>query len=186
MLETGEFERLGSSRTRKVDVRILSATNSDLQAEVGAGRFRQDLLFRLNTIEIHVPALRDRPEDIPRLADHFLRIHAQKYRKPLTGFAPRALQAMLEHSWPGNVRELDHAVERAVLLAQGDAIQAADLGLRRSSDGAPRLEELSLEEVEGLLVQKAMARYSGNVSEAARALGLSRAALYRRLEKHRI
>jgi DNA-binding NtrC family response regulator len=186
VLETGEFERLGSSRTRKVDVRILSATNADLQAEVAAGRFRQDLLFRLNTIEIHVPSLRDRPEDIPRLADHFLRIHAQKYRKPLTGFAPRALQAMLEHSWPGNVRELDHAVERAVLLAQGDSIQAADLGLRRSSDGAPRLEELSLEEVEGLLVQKAMARYSGNVSEAARALGLSRAALYRRLEKHRI
>ena len=186
VLETGEFERLGSSRTRKVDVRIISATNADLQAEVAAGRFRQDLLFRLNTIEIHVPALRDRPEDIPRLADHFLRIHAQKYRKQLTGFAPRALQAMLEHSWPGNVRELDHAVERAVLLAQGDSIQAADLVLRRSSDGAPRLEELSLEEVEGLLVQKAMARYSGNVSEAARALGLSRAALYRRLEKHRI
>ena len=186
VLETGEFERLGSSRTRKVDVRILSATNSDLQAEVAAGRFRQDLLFRLNTIEIHVPALRDRPEDIPRLAEHFLRIHAQKYRKPLIGFAPRALQAMLEHSWPGNVRELDHAVERAVLLAQGDSIQTTDLALRRSSDGAPRLEELSLEEVEGLLVQKAMARYSGNVSEAARALGLSRAALYRRLEKHRI
>ena len=186
VLETGEFERLGSSRTRKVDVRILSATNADLQAEVAAGRFRQDLLFRLNTIEIHVPALRDRPEDIPRLAEHFLRIHAQKYRKPLIGFAPRALQAMLEHSWPGNVRELDHAVERAVLLAQGDSIQTTDLALRRSSDGAPRLEELSLEEVEGLLVQKAMARYSGNVSEAARALGLSRAALYRRLEKHRI
>jgi DNA-binding NtrC family response regulator len=186
VLETGEFERLGSSRTRKVDVRILSATNADLQAEVGAGRFRQDLLFRLNTIEIHVPPLRNRPEDIPVLAGHFLRIHVQRYRKHLTGFAPAALQAMLEHSWPGNVRELDHAVERAVLLAQGDDIHAADLGLRRSADGAPRLEELSLEEVEGLLVQKAMARYSGNVSEAARALGLSRAALYRRLEKHRI
>jgi DNA-binding NtrC family response regulator len=186
VLETGEFERLGSSRTRKVDVRILSATNADLQAEVAAGRFRQDLLFRLNTIEIHVPPLRDRREDIPVLAGYFLRIHLQRYRKRLTGFAPPALQAMLEHSWPGNVRELDHAVERAVLLAQGDSIQSADLGLRRSSDGAPRLEELSLEEVEGLLVQKAMARYSGNVSEAARALGLSRAALYRRLEKHRI
>jgi DNA-binding NtrC family response regulator len=184
VLETGEFERLGSSRTRKVDVRILSASNADLHAEVAAGRFRQDLLFRLNTIEIHVPPLRDRGEDIPLLAEHFLRLHSQRYRKGALRFEPSALQALLEHSWPGNVRELDHAVERAVLLAQGGAIRPGDLALRRGADAVPRLEEMSLEDVEGLLVQKAMARYSGNVSAAAKALGLSRSALYRRLEKH--
>jgi len=184
VLETGEFERLGSSRTRKVDVRILSASNADLHAEVAAGRFRQDLLFRLNTIEIHVPPLRDRREDIPLLAEHFLRQHAQRYRKSPLRFEAAALQALLEHSWPGNVRELDHAVERAVLLAQGEAIRPADLALRRTAESLPRLEEMSLEDVEELLVQKAMARFSGNVSAAAKALGLSRSALYRRLEKH--
>jgi DNA-binding NtrC family response regulator len=186
VLETGEFERLGSSRTRKADVRLISATNADLNAEVNAGRFRQDLLFRLNTIEVRLPALRERREDIPRIAKHFLAMHAQRYRKGITGFDPGALQALIEHRWPGNVRELDHAVERAVLMAQGNVIHAADLGLRRAEDADPasRLEELSLEEVEGFLIQKAMARY-GTVSHAAKALGLSRSALYRRLERHR-
>src|SRR5688500_15798544 len=186
VLETGEFERLGSSRTRKADVRLISATNADPDAEVAAGRFRQDLLFRLNTIEVRLPALRERREDIPRIAKHFLSMHAQRYRKAITGFDPAALQALLDHRWPGNVRELDHAVERAVLMAQGNVIHAADLGLRRADEGDPtsRLEELSLEEVEGFLIQKAMARY-GTVSHAAKALGLSRSALYRRLERHR-
>jgi DNA-binding NtrC family response regulator len=184
VLETGEFERLGSSRTRKVDVRILSASNADLHAEVAAGRFRQDLFFRLNTIEIRVPPLRERREDIPSLARHFLASHAARYRKDVRGFEPSALQALLDHSWPGNVRELDHAIERAVLMAQGESIRAGDLALRRATDGSARLEDMSLEEVESLLVQKAMSRYEGNVSAAAKALGLSRSALYRRLEKH--
>jgi DNA-binding NtrC family response regulator len=184
VLETGEFERLGSSRTRKVDVRILTATNANLHAEVAAGRFRQDLLFRLNTIEIAVPPLRERREDIPALAQYFLRQHAQRYRKGALGFDPTALRALLDHPWPGNVRELDHAVERAALLARGDTVQAADLGLRRDGEARMPLEEMSLEDVESLLVQKAMARFGGNVSHAARALGLSRSALYRRLEKH--
>jgi DNA-binding NtrC family response regulator len=184
VVETGEFERLGSSRTRKVDVRILSATNADLRAEITAGRFRQDLLFRLNTIEIRVPPLRSRREDIPLLAQHFLRSHARRYRKDVTGFEPAALQALLDHPWPGNVRELDHAVERAALMAQGGRVRPADLGLRQGGDGgSPPLEEMSLEEVEAILVRKALARYGGNVSQAARALGLSRSALYRRLEK---
>ena len=187
VLETGEFERLGSSRTRKADVRLISATNADLHAEVAAGRFRQDLLFRLNTIEVRLPPLRDRREDIPRMAKHFLAMHAQRYRKAITGFDPAALQALLDHRWPGNVRELDHAIERAVLMAQGNMIHSGDLGLRRGeeSDLTTRLEELSLEEVEGFLIQKAMARY-GTVSHAAKALGLSRSALYRRLERHRV
>lgn len=183
VLETGEFERVGSSRTIRADARILSATNADLRAEVAAGRFRQDLLFRLNTIEIAVPPLRERREDIPALAQHFLGTHARRYRKAIAGFEPGALDALLAHSWPGNVRELDHAVERAVLMATGDRIRAADLALKRGADGA-RLEDLSLEEVEALLVRKAMERYGGNVSHAARALGISRSALYRRLEKH--
>jgi DNA-binding NtrC family response regulator len=184
VLETGEFERLGSSRTRKSDVRVLSATNADPHAEVAAGRFRQDLLFRLNTIEVRVPPLRERREDIPVLAEHFLGIHARRYKKKVAGFERASLQALMEHPWPGNVRELDHAIERAVLLAPGASIRPAELGLRRDPDAAGHLEEMSLEQVEEILVQKAMARFGGNVSEAARALGLSRSALYRRLEKY--
>jgi DNA-binding NtrC family response regulator len=185
VLETGEFERLGSSKTRKADVRLISATNADLGAEVAGGRFRQDLLFRLNTIEIKLPSLRDRREDIPLLAKHFLKMHAQRYRKALTGFDPAALQTLVDHQWPGNVRELDHATERAVLMAQGNTIRVADLGLRTTTDGGGRLEDMSLEEVEAFLIKKAMARY-GNVSHAAKALGLSRSALYRRLERYRL
>ncbi|HXQ97979.1 MAG TPA: sigma-54 dependent transcriptional regulator [Candidatus Limnocylindrales bacterium] len=185
VLETGEMERVGSSKTRRVDVRILAATNADVNAEVSAGRFRQDLLFRLNTIEIQIPPLRDRREDIPLLANHFLRTYAQRYRKTLTGFDAAATQALLEHPWPGNVRELDHAVERAVLLAQGSQVRASDLGLRAaSSGGAARLEEMSLEDVERYLVQRTLARFDGNVSQAAMALGLSRSGLYRRMQKY--
>src|SRR6266498_5947916 len=183
VLETGDFERVGSSRTRRADVRIISATNADIRAEVAAGRFRQDLLFRLNTIEIRLPPLRERGEDIPALALHFLARHARRYHKDIRRFDAAALQAMLDHPWPGNVRELDHAVERATLMARGEAIGMRDLGLRAGGDGGPSLEQMSLEEVERVLVQKAMARYAGNVSHAARALGLSRSALYRRLEK---
>jgi DNA-binding NtrC family response regulator len=185
VLEMGEFERLGSSKTRKADVRLISATNADLNAEVAAGRFRQDLLFRLNTIEIKLPPLRDRREDITLLAKHFLKMHAQRYRKALTGFDPAALQALVDHQWPGNVRELDHATERAVLMAQGNTIRVADLGLRTTTESGGRLEDMSLEEVEAFLIRKAMARY-GNVSHAAKALGLSRSALYRRLERYRL
>ena len=164
-------------------MRILSATNADLRAEVAAGRFRQDLLFRLNTIEIPIPPLRERPEDIPPLADHFLAAHAQRYRKRLAGFDAAALRALAGHAWPGNVRELDHAVERAVLMAQGDRIGAADLALRPGRASAERLDDMSLEEVECLLIKKALARYDGNVSRVAEALGLSRSAMYRRLQR---
>jgi len=183
-LETGEFERVGSSKTRRVDVRVFSATNADLASQVAEGKFRQDLLFRLNTIELRLPPLRDRREDIPLLAAHFLHQHSEHYRKPLSAFDEGAIKALLAHAWPGNVRELDHAVERAVLMAQGDIIRAADLGLRAGREGPPRLEEMSLEDVEALLIKKALARFNGNVSHAANALGLSRSALYRRLQRY--
>jgi DNA-binding NtrC family response regulator len=184
VLETGDFERVGSSRTRQVSVRIVSATNANLADEVAGGRFRQDLLFRLNTIEIRLPALRDRREDIPALASHFLKQHAQRYRKSLTGFEPHAMQALLDHPWPGNIRELDHAVERGVLMAQAPVIRFGELGLRTDRDQTSRVEDMSLEEVEGFLIKKAMARFDGNVSQAAKALGLSRSALYRRLQRY--
>jgi DNA-binding NtrC family response regulator len=183
VIETGEFERVGASRTRRVNVRVLSATNADLQAEVAAGRFRQDLLFRLNTIEIRLPPLRDRRDDIPLLADHFLQQHLGRYRKRITGFDDAACRVLREHAWPGNVRELDHTIERAVLMAQGTLITADDLGLRPDNGGATPIEEMSLEEVEYYLIKKALERHGGNVSQAAEALGLSRSALYRRLQR---
>ncbi|HEV3139427.1 MAG TPA: sigma-54 dependent transcriptional regulator [Vicinamibacterales bacterium] len=184
VVETGDFERVGSSRTRHVNVRIVSATNANLGDEVASARFRQDLLFRLNTIEIPLPPLRERREDIPALASHFLKQHAHRYRKNLTGFESQALQALLDHPWPGNIRELDHAVERGVLMAQTSAIRPRDLGLRLDKDATSRIEEMSLEDVEGFLIKKAMARFDGNVSQAAKALGLSRSALYRRLQHY--
>jgi DNA-binding NtrC family response regulator len=184
VLETGEFERVGSSKTRRVNVRILSATNADLNQEAASGRFRQDLLFRLNTIEIRLPPLRERREDIPLLANYFLRQHSQRYGNNLSGFDPEAVQSLMNHPWPGNIRELDHAVERAVLLARGDVVKAGDLGLQQVRDGSPRLDDMSLEDVECFLIQKTLARFDGNVSKAAKALGLSRSALYRRLQRY--
>jgi DNA-binding NtrC family response regulator len=183
VLEVGEMERVGSSKTKRVDARVLSATNANLADEVQNGRFRQDLLFRLNTIEIHVPPLRERRDDIAPLANHFLGIHARRYRKNIVGFDHNALQAMYDHPWQGNVRELNHVVERAVLMAQGNCIKASDLALRAGAAGPRRLEDMSIEEVEEFLIKKALARYGGNVSHAASALGLSRSALYRRLQR---
>ena len=183
VLETGEFERVGSSKTHRANVRIISATNADLQEEVNSNRFRQDLLFRLNTVEVHLPPLRDRREDIGALADHFLHQHARRYRKNVSGFDPAATKLLLSHGWPGNVRELDHAIERAVLMSQGEVLQARDLGLQPGRDASRRLEDMSLEEVESFLIQKTLAQCDGNVSRAAEKLGLSRSALYRRLQR---
>ena len=185
-IETGKFERVGSSRTVQVDVRVVSATNADLRAEIAAGRFRADLLFRLNTVEIHLPALRDRREDIPSLATLFLRKHQQRYRKALNGFHETALRVLGNHAWPGNIRELNHVVERAVLMAQNDVIRVQDLGLQAPADASRALEEMSLEEVEKLLIKKTLLRFDGNARKAAESLGLSRSAFYRRLEKYEL
>jgi DNA-binding NtrC family response regulator len=168
-----------------VDVRVISATNADLEASVAAGEFREDLLYRLNTVEIPLPPLRDRVEDIPLLAGLFLEQQASRYSRDLEGFDPAAVQALIAHSWPGNVRELQHAVERAVLMARGSAIVPEDLGLRRrAGEGDQFPGEITLDEAERTLIQRALERYDGNVSRAAEALGLSRSALYRRLQRY--
>ena len=184
VIETGNFERVGSSKTMHANVRIISATNANLQDEIAAGRFRQDLLFRLNTIQISLPSLRDRREDIMPLANSFLRQHAQRYRKQISGFDDAARERLLQHRFPGNVRELDHVVERAVLMAQDRQIRAADLGLAFAGAESRSLEEMSLEEVEAFLIKKALARNDGNARKAAEALGLSRSAFYRRLQQY--
>jgi len=184
VLETGELERVGSSQTRRVDVRVLSATNADLHEEAAAGNFREDLLFRINTVEIHLPPLRERREDIPLLATHFLERNRTRYRKQVTTFSPAAMQQMLQYPWPGNVRELEHTVERAVLLCRGEEIEPANLAVAAARPSAPSFDNMSIDEVESLLIRKVLRRCDGNISQAAEALGLSRAALYRRIEKY--
>jgi DNA-binding NtrC family response regulator len=186
VLQTGEFQRVGSSIARHADVRIVSATNTDLHGEARKGRFREDLLYRLNTVEVRIPPLRERREDIPILAERFLRTNASRYNRELAGFDPESMRALIQYSWPGNVRELEHTLERAVLLARDRVIQPVDLNLHPDSEsiGSRPLEELPLEAVERHLIRKALERHDGNVSRAADALGLSRSALYRRLEKY--
>jgi DNA-binding NtrC family response regulator len=186
VIESGELESVGSSRSRQIDVRVISATNTDLPAATRSGQFREDLLFRLNTVEIHLPPLRERREDIPVLAAFFLAQYATRYRSAVTGLNPTALQSLLQHFWPGNVRELEHAIERALLMCTSAEIQPADLGLATPRPISSNLEDLSLEAVESILIRKALQRFEGNVSQAAEALGLSRGALYRRMEKHGI
>jgi DNA-binding NtrC family response regulator len=186
VLQAGEFQRVGSSKTRTVDVRVISATNVDIVAEVAEGRFREDLLYRLNTVEIHLPQLCEREQDIPALAAHFLRQQAARYNKTIGGFDREAVQAMLDYAWPGNVRELQHVIERAVLMAHGQQIRPDDLNLRGRGEAGARLEEMTLDEAEKYLIKKALSRHGGNVSRAAEALGLSRSALYRRLQLHDI
>ncbi len=186
VLETGELQRVGSSRTQHVNVRVLSATNVDLHEVVGRGEFREDLLYRLNTVEIQLPPLRDRRDDIGLLAAHFLQTHARKYRREMEGFDRSAMQALLAHPWPGNVRELQHVVERAVLMAPGGKVREEDLGLQARRESSSRLEDMSLEDAERTLIQSALTRHDGNVSRAAESLGLSRSALYRRLNRYGI
>jgi DNA-binding NtrC family response regulator len=186
VLQTGEVQRVGSSRLRFVNVRILSATNADLPAEIAAGRFREDVLYRLNTVVIHLPPLRERREDIAPLAAHFLAHHAARYRKPLAGFTPDALDALGAHRWPGNVRELGHSIERAVLMADPAArdVAARDLNLPRATAPGGNAEARSLEDAERVFIEKVLASHGGDVRLAAQQLGMSRSALYRRLQQY--
>ena len=186
VLQTGEVQRVGSSRLRYVNVRVLSATNADLPGEIGAGRFREDLLYRLNTLVIHLPPLRDRAEDIVPLSHHFLAHYAARYRKPLAGFDEDAMAAMQAHRWPGNVRELGHSIERASLMADSTAtrVSARHLGLQPAARGGQGHDTVSLEEAERVFIEKVMARHGGDVRLAAQQLGMSRSALYRRLQQY--
>jgi DNA-binding NtrC family response regulator len=183
VLETREIQRVGSPKVRKVDVRVISATNADLEASVAAGDFREDLLYRLNTVQIDLPPLRDRREDIPLLAETFLRQEAARYSREVDGFSSAAMEALLSHVWPGNVRELRHAVERSVLMARGRTIEPAHIGLRVRDEPSVPPGDTTLEAAERLMIERALARHGGNVSKAAEALGLSRSALYRRLQR---
>jgi DNA-binding NtrC family response regulator len=183
VLEDGQFERLGSSRTQRADVRVLAATNADIDGEITAGRFRADLLYRLNTIHIHLPPLRERGDDILRLAQRFLNQHAQHHRRGVTQFSEPALSALRRYSWPGNVRELNHVIERAVLMARGSAIEPADLRLMAAPLSPADRRPMTLDEVELDAIRAALARHDGNVVDAAEELGMSRSALYRRMEK---
>ena len=184
-IEDGEFERLGSSRTQRVDVRIVAATNADLDAEVAAGNFRQDLLYRLNTFQLRVPPLRERAADILPLARHYLAAACTRYRRPLPALARDAERALLGYAWPGNVRELAHAMERAALLADGTTLGSDDLRLQPAAAVAPALStQLTLEEAEALLLRQALAQQQGNLQRAADQLGITRQSLYRRLGKH--
>jgi DNA-binding NtrC family response regulator len=183
VLEDGQFERLGSSRTQRADVRVLAATNADIDAEIAAGRFRSDLLYRLNTIHIHLPPLRERGDDIVLLAQRSLQQHAQHHRRPVTAFSEAALSALRRYGWPGNVRELNHVVERAVLMARGAAVEPADLRLTAAAPQAADRKPMTLDDVELDAIRAALTRHAGNVIAAADELGMSRSALYRRMEK---
>lgn len=181
ILQTGEFQPVGSTRPRRCEVRVLSATNLDIAKAVADGAFREDLLYRLNTVEIHLPPLRERIEDVPLLAHHYLEQAKHRYARPSLRFASDVESALAKHSWPGNVRELAHVVERAVLFAEGDVVTTAELSFGRAALGPVSIEGMTLADAEAYLVRKAIER-TGNALEAAQALGLSRSGLYRRLQ----
>lgn len=191
VLEDGELERVGSSRTLKVDVRLMSATNADLGAEVARGTFRKDLLYRLNTVEIRLPPLRQRREDIAPMAEAFLRQAGRRYKRTDLRFAPSVLRLLEQYTWPGNVRELSHVIERAALMAQGSVIDQVDIGPQHGAIPEPAvdpaaLSSMTLDEAEQAMIRNALDRCDNNIQKAADMLGLSRPALYRRLEKYGI
>jgi DNA-binding NtrC family response regulator len=187
VIEDGEFERLGASRTQRVDVRIVAATNADLPAEVAAGRFRQDLLYRINTFQVRVPALRERRDDVLPLARHYLADASRRYGRAAPALSPTAERALLDYPWPGNVRELSHVMERAALLGQGTQLDTDDLRLQPAvaapSQDLP-LDAMTLEQAEHYLLRRALREHPGNLQRSADQLGITRQSLYRRMEKH--
>lgn len=187
VLQNRRVSRVGANKETPINIRLISATNMPLYDMVKENRFRQDLLYRINTIEIEIPPLRDRLEDIPLLANHFLKYYAEKYNKTVSKISDAAAVRMHKHPWPGNIRELQHAIERAVILSNNPVLQPEDFNLSTSGpkeDGQLSLEQYNLEEVEKLLIRKVLKKYNGNITQAAAELGLTRSSLYRRLEKH--
>ena len=185
VLEEGELERAGSSRTRRVDVRVISTSNADLDEAARTNRFRRDLLYRLNAMQVRLPALRERVEDIVPLARHFVLRDCRRLGRETMFLTPSAERALRAYPWPGNIRELEHAIERAVLLAERDDIDTADLCIGKPSDGPLVLDSLTLPEAEDLIIRQSLQRNDHNLQRAADALGISRQALYRRLGKRR-
>ncbi len=187
VLQNRTITKVGSNRPQPIDVRLICATNKAVYKMVAENQFRQDLLYRINTIEIQLPALRDRKEDIPLLADYFVQLYAKKYNRSVSSLNNTVLKQIQKHAWPGNVRELQHAIERAVILSQSDTLQPEDFkGLRLNTEAAATIETLQLEDMEILLIKKALYKFNGNITETARELGLTRASLYRRIEKYGI
>lgn len=187
VLQNRKVSRVGSNKETPVDIRLICATNLPLYDMVKENRFRQDLLYRINTIEIEVPPLRERFEDIPLLANHFLKHYAEKYGKAVNRISEAAVTRMHKHPWPGNIRELQHAIERAVILSNASVLQPEDFNFTPATsrdDGQVNLEQFNLEEVEKLLIRKVLKKYNGNITQAASELGLTRSSLYRRLEKY--
>jgi transcriptional regulator with PAS, ATPase and Fis domain len=188
VLQNRKVSRVGSNKDTPVDIRLICATNMPLYEMVKENRFRQDLLYRINTIEIEIPSLRDRFEDIPMLASHFLKHYAQKYDKQVSRISEAAMARMHKHPWPGNIRELQHAIERAIILSTTSVLQPEDFNFAQASsskeDSNLSLEQYNLEEVEKLLIRKVLKKYNGNITQAASELGLTRSSLYRRLEKY--
>lgn len=187
VLQNRKVSRVGSNKDTPVDIRLICATNMPLYEMVKENRFRQDLLYRINTIEIEIPPLRERFEDIPLLANHFLKHYADKYTKSVSKISEGAMSRMHKHPWPGNIRELQHAIERAVILSNSNVLQPEDFNFsptNHKEDGQLNLDQYNLEEVEKLLIRKVLKKYNGNITQAATELGLTRSSLYRRLEKH--
>lgn len=183
-LQSRQVTRVGSNQSIEVDIRLICATNMPLNQMVKEGKFRQDLLYRINTVEITIPPLSDRIDDIPLLADHFLNHYAKKYRKEVLSIAPEAMNKLKKYPWPGNVRELQHAIERAVIMADSSTLQESDFLFSRKGSDSVTTDSLNLDEVEKAAVVKAIQLHNGNISKAAEELGLTRASLYRRMEKY--
>ena len=185
-IEKRQISRLGSTQSTPIDVRLICATNADIRRMVEEGRFRQDLLYRINTIELHIPPLRERGNDILLLADHFLQRYARKYQKEMRGLTREAKNKLLKYAWPGNVRELQHTMERAVILGDGSLLRPENFVFQASSVARPHKEEkevLNLEQLERQAVERAMRLSEGNMTKAAEYLGITRFALYRKIEK---
>ncbi len=183
-LQSRQVTRVGSNQAVEVDIRLICATNMPLAQMVSEGKFRQDLLYRINTVEIMIPPLSDRIDDIPMLANHFLNFYGKKYRKEILSISPEAMNKLKKYPWPGNVRELQHAIERAVIMADSATLQESDFLFSRKGTDAIAADTLNLDEVEKSAVVKAIQLHNGNISKAAEELGLTRASLYRRMEKY--
>ncbi len=183
-LQSRQVTRVGSNTPVEVDIRLICATNMPLAQMVQEGRFRQDLLYRINTVEVHIPPLCERGDDIPMLANHFLNYYSKKYRKEVLSISNEAITKLKKYAWPGNVRELQHAIERAVIMADSPTLQESDFLFSRKANDATSADTLNLDEVEKAAVIKAIQLHNGNISKAAEELGLTRASLYRRMEKY--